>query len=80
MKLIYAVNVDNFNKSSVCIEAKYTKKTFKPVTSRQTELLELVHLDLVDLKNTASIGGNRYYITFINDYSRYTKVYLFRSC
>ena len=36
MKLnIFFVNVDNFSKYAICIEAKYAKKLFKPVTSRQ---------------------------------------------
>ena len=79
IKLISIVNVDNFTKCSVCVEAKYAKKPFKLVTSRQTTLLELVHLDLADFKNTTSKGRKRYYITFLDDFSRYTKVYLFRS-
>ncbi|KAL0411131.1 UNVERIFIED_CONTAM: Retrovirus-related Pol polyprotein from transposon TNT 1-94 [Sesamum latifolium] len=37
-------------------EAKYAKKPFKPVTSRSTELLELIHSDLADFKNTLSKG------------------------
>ena len=69
MKLIYVVYVDNFSKRSVCIEAKYTKKPLKSVTSRQIALSELVHFDLADFKNTATKGGKRYYITFIDDYS-----------
>jgi len=52
------------------------KKAFKPVTSKQIGLLELVHSDLADFKNTAGKGGKTYYITFVDDYSRYTKVYL----
>jgi len=55
MKLISAVNVENFTKCYVCIEAKYAKKPFKSVTSRQTTFLELVHSDLADLKNIASV-------------------------
>jgi len=50
MKPISDVNVENFTKCSVCVKAKYTKKPFKPVTSRQTTLLELVHSDLVTSK------------------------------
>ncbi|XP_075096171.1 uncharacterized protein LOC142174282 [Nicotiana tabacum] len=60
-------------------EAKHTKKSFKNVTSRKTELLELVHSDLADFKNTISKGGKKYYITFVDDFSRYTKVYLLKS-
>ncbi|XP_075075906.1 uncharacterized protein LOC142162833 [Nicotiana tabacum] len=55
------------------------KKTFKNVTSRKIELFELAHSDLADFKNTVSKGGKKYYITFVNDFSRYTKVYLLKS-
>jgi len=36
LKLQSAVNVDNVSKCSVCVEAKYAKKPFKLITSRQT--------------------------------------------
>lgn len=65
-------------KCSVCIESKTTKKTCKPV-QREWELLGLMHSDLGDLKQTITRGGKRYCITFIDDYSRYTKVYLLRN-
>jgi len=58
--------------------SKICRKPFKLVTSRQTALLELVHSDLADFKNTASKRGKRYYITFVDDYSRYTKFYILR--
>ena len=61
------------------MEAKFTKKPFKPITKRSIELLELVHTDLADFRNSESRGGKRYYITFVDDYSRYTKLYLLRS-
>uniref|UniRef100_A0A2N9HZD6 Integrase catalytic domain-containing protein n=1 Tax=Fagus sylvatica TaxID=28930 RepID=A0A2N9HZD6_FAGSY len=57
---------------------KHFKKPFKTV-ERSSELLELIHSDLGDFKNTMSRGGKRYYITFIDDYSRYTRVYLLSS-
>jgi len=78
MKFISALNVENCTKCSVRIEAKYAKKTFKSVASRQTIFLELVHSDLADFKNAANKGGKTYYITFIDDCSRYTKIYLLR--
>jgi len=49
------------------------------VASRQTTFLELLHSDLANFKSTANKGGKRYYITFVNDFSRYSKVYLLRS-
>ncbi|KAL0354512.1 UNVERIFIED_CONTAM: Retrovirus-related Pol polyprotein from transposon TNT 1-94 [Sesamum radiatum] len=60
-------------------ESKFVRKPFKPVTQRCTELLELIHSDLADFKNTLSKGGKRYYISFVDDYSRYTKIYLLRN-
>jgi len=41
--------------------------------------LELVHSDLVDFKNTMSKAGKKWYIIFVDDYFRYTKVYLLKS-
>ena len=46
---------------------------------RSSKLLELIHNDLGDCKNNMSRGGSRYYIMFIDDYSRYTRVYLLNS-
>ena len=36
---------------------------------------ELIYTDLGDLKQTITRGDKKYYMTFINDYSRYIKVY-----
>jgi len=41
-------------------------------------LLGLIHIDLVDLKQTITRGGKKNFVTFIDDYSRYTKVYLIK--
>ena len=35
--------------------------------------------DLRDFKNTMSKGGKKWYITFVDDFSKYTKVYLLKS-
>ena len=72
-------NVDNFTKCSMCVEGKYAKKPFKSITSRQTTLLELVHSEIVDFKNIASKRRKKNHIIFVDDWSRYTKVYLLRS-
>ena len=64
-------------KCDICVESKITKKTCYLV-ERQSELLGLIHSDLVDLKQTMSRGGKNYFVTFIDDYSRYTKLYLIK--
>jgi hypothetical protein len=42
-------------------------------------LLELVHSDVCELNGILTRGGKRYFITFIDDFSRYTYVYLMRN-
>ena len=44
--------------------------------TRKTKLLELIHSDLGDLKQTLTRGRKKFYVTFIDDYSRFTKIYL----
>ena len=42
-------------------------------------MLKLVHSDLADFKNIMSEEGKKWLITFVDDFSRYTKVYLLKS-
>jgi transposase InsO family protein len=69
---------NNKNKCEVCIQAKMTKKPF-PKVERNSQLLELVHSDICEINGILTRGGKRYFITFINDYSRLTYVYLLRT-
>jgi hypothetical protein len=78
LNLIPSFSKTDFAKCEVCVEAKFAKKPFKSI-DRQTKVLELVHSDLGDFKNYESRGGKRYYITFVDDCSRFTMVYLLRS-
>ena len=44
--------------------------------NRVEGLLELVHSDVCGPMSVKARGGYEYYVTFINDYSRYRYVYL----
>ena len=79
MGLIPKLNGHEKSMCEICVESKYRKRPFKSVVERSTELLELIHSDLAVFKDIESRGGKRYYITFVDDYSRYTKLYLLRS-
>ena len=70
-------NVDEFNKCEICIKSKMTRQPFHSV-ERNTNLLDLVHSDICELNGMLTRGGNRYFITFIDDCSRYTYVYLLK--
>ena len=58
-----------------CVKGKFTKQPKKGAT-RSTGLLQLIHTDICGPFAPKTICGNRYYITFIDDYSRYCYVYL----
>lgn len=79
LHLISTVNSDGNSKCNICVEAKFAKKPFKPIIIRSTKLLESIHTDLANFKNTISRGGTKYYIIFVDDFSRYMKVYLLNS-
>ncbi|UYV68769.1 hypothetical protein LAZ67_6000770 [Cordylochernes scorpioides] len=62
-----------------CIQGKLTETPFPKKTEyRATETLQLVHSDICGPLPTNSLSGKRYFITFTDDYSRYTKVYLLK--
>jgi len=61
----------------MCRIEKITKKTCHSI-ERQIEHLDLIHTDLAYLKQTMSKGGKKYFVTFIDYFSRYTKVYLIK--
>ncbi|KAK4407731.1 hypothetical protein Sango_0354100 [Sesamum angolense] len=45
MKLINASDINEFTKCTICVEAKFYIKPFKPISARSTKLLELIHSD-----------------------------------
>ena len=54
-----------------------TKLPF-PKSERNSEILQIIHSDICELNGNLTRGGNRYFVTFIDDYSRYTYVYLMK--
>ena len=67
-----------FEKYETCSQAKITKRFHKSVV-RIIESLELIHSDLCEFEGILTRGGNRYIITFINDFSKYKTVYLLKT-
>ncbi|KAL8132324.1 hypothetical protein AgCh_007987 [Apium graveolens] len=53
-----------------------TNRPFKAKGNRAKQLLELVHSNLCGPMNIQARGGYEYFVTFIDDYSRYGYVYL----
>jgi hypothetical protein len=59
-----------------CVYAKQKRVIFLRVgNEKKCKNLELVHTDVWGLDEVSSLGGSRYYVTFINDANRKTWVY-----
>ena len=79
LNLLPKFDVNIHNKCEICTEFKFARQSFKSVQERSNELLSLIHNDLCDFKAIPSRGGKNYFITFIDDYSKYCYVYLLHS-
>ncbi|GJZ08256.1 zinc finger, CCHC-type containing protein, partial [Tanacetum coccineum] len=75
--LISAFNMDT-EKCKTCMLNKIIKKPLQNV-KREAEVLELIHSDLCDLHATPSLRNKKYFMTFIDDASRFCYVYLLHS-
>lgn len=61
----------------VCIESKMTRKSFTKNNQISTKkIFDLVHTDVCGPMQTLTQSNKKYMLTFIDDFSRYTKVYL----
>ena len=75
---------DNVTKASLdfcegCVEGKMSRKPFKPVGEiKTTRKLQLVHSDVCGPMPVQSFSGARYFVTFIDDYTRCVKVYFIK--
>ncbi|KAK1426395.1 hypothetical protein QVD17_15066 [Tagetes erecta] len=69
---------DSFDKCESCLLGRMTKKPFSGTNERAKDLLGIIHTDVCGSFKTMTRNGERYFITFIDDYSRYGYVYLLR--
>lgn len=63
----------------VCAKCKINAQTFKSSLNREENILGLVHSDICGPMSTESLGGAKYFVTFIDDCSRYTEAIMLRN-
>ena len=68
----------DFETCVACIKGKLPAKTRKQKISRSQEILDLIHTDICGPISLAALGNYRYFIIFIDDYSRYGYIELIR--
>jgi len=63
-------NITNHNKCQTCFNSKLKNKPFKPSKKMSSKPFDLIHMDLVVPINK-SIYGNKFFLTILDDFSRY---------
>ena len=60
-----------------CVDGKHHRSSFpKSGGRRATKLLEIVHSDVCGRLKAKSLSGAEYFVTFIDDNSRYVWIYI----
>ena len=70
--------IDPNHKCEICVESKLIRTSFQSI-ERSSQPLDLIHSDIYDLKFIQTQGGKKYFLTLIDDCTRYCYVYLLRS-
>jgi hypothetical protein len=67
------------SKCHVCVELKQTRKPHKAAEARNLAPLELIHSDLSEMNGALRKGGTRYFMTLIDDCTRFCYIYLLKN-
>jgi len=76
MKTLIDGYTHNDSMCTVCIQAKLKRMFIRVPVKRTTKPFDVIHSDVCGPFSTPTLGDNRYYILFINDYTRYTSAWL----
>jgi len=69
---------ENMKSCEICIQGKQSKKPFTKSDSKSSDLLELVHSDVCGPMRVKSHGSSRYFVTFIDDKTRWCEIYFLK--
>ena len=73
-------NLENEHlKCAICVTNKMHNIRFENNRSRATEILQLVHTDVNGPHRNTGYDGSRYFLTFIDDFSKCTLIYTIKN-
>jgi hypothetical protein len=78
MNLIPEYKLDT-SRCEICVQAKQPRLPFKTVEEKGNSPLDLVHSDVCEMNGIISKGGKRYFLTLIDDATRYCYIFLMRT-
>nr|GEV66352.1 retrotransposon protein, putative, Ty1-copia subclass [Tanacetum cinerariifolium] len=76
--LLDLTNIKSFEKYVACMSGKMARKPYSHQVERAKDLLGLIHTDVCGPFKIMSRQGASYFVTFIDDFSRYGYVYLLK--
>ena len=79
MNLIMKFDLVKGSKCHVCVETKQPRKTHKAAAARDLAPLELIHSNLCEVNGKLTKAGKWYFMTYIDDCTRFCYVYLLKS-
>jgi hypothetical protein len=79
MNLIPNYNTVQGSKCQACVQTKQPHKPHKVVDERHMTLLELIHSYICEMNGVLIKGGKRYFMTLIDDATRYCYVFLLKT-
>ena len=79
MSLIPNFTIVKGSKCHSCVQSKQPRKPHKAAEERNLAPLVLIHSDLCEMNGVLTKGGKRYFMTLIDDASRFFYVYLLQT-
>ncbi|GJT41046.1 retrotransposon protein, putative, ty1-copia subclass [Tanacetum coccineum] len=76
--LLNSTDIKSFENCVSCMSGKMARKPYSHQVKRDKDLLGLIHTDVCDPCRTVSRQGASCFVTFTNDFSRYSYVYLLK--
>ena len=69
--LLESLDYESLETCEPCLMGNMTRTPFSGSMERATDLLEIIHTDVCGPMSVSARGGYRYFVTFMDDLSRY---------
>jgi hypothetical protein len=78
LNLISNLSIIKGSKCQSCVQSKQPQKPHKAAEDRHLAPLKLIHSDICEMNCVLTEGEQRYFLTMIDDASRYCYIYLLK--
>jgi hypothetical protein len=79
LNLIPNLFIIKCSKCQCCVQSKQPQKPHKAAEERHLAPLELIHSNICEMNGVLIEGGQRYFMTIIDDVSKYCHIYLLKT-